>query len=84
MGLPAPGSLTKFWRSMSNLTFNPIQQPVGADAARPFPSGITNAHQMRFAVSQAAPLRRINVEGDLTLMGRVGEQRRAATSPTRR
>ncbi|WP_395244718.1 adenylyl cyclase [Agromyces sp. MMS24-K17] len=68
-----PGSLTRFWRSMSNLTFNPIQRPVGADANRPFPSGITNAHQMRFAVSQAAPLRRINIEGDLTLMGRVGE-----------
>lgn len=68
-----PGSLTRFWRSMSNLTFNPIQRPVGVDAGRPFPSGITNAHQMRFAVSQAAPLRRINIEGDLTLMGRVGE-----------
>ncbi|MFF2370429.1 adenylyl cyclase [Agromyces sp. NPDC058110] len=68
-----PGSLTRFWRSMSNLTFNPIQRPVGIDADRPFPSGITNAHQMRFAVSQAAPLRRINIEGDLTLMGRVGE-----------
>ncbi|WP_200921639.1 adenylyl cyclase [Agromyces sp. Leaf222] len=68
-----PGSLTRFWRSMSNLTFNPIQRPVGVDANRPFPSGITNAHQMRFAVSQAAPLRRINIEGDLTLMGRVGE-----------
>ncbi|MCC2031142.1 adenylyl cyclase [Microbacterium allomyrinae] len=68
-----PGSLTRFWRSMSNLTFNPIQRPIGADALRPFPSGLTNAHQMRFAVSQAAPLRRINIEGDLTLMGRVGE-----------
>jgi len=68
-----PGSLTRFWRSMSNLTFKPIQQPLGVDATRPFPSGITNPHQMRFAVSQAAPLRRINIEGDLTLMGRVGE-----------
>jgi len=68
-----PGSLTRFWRSMSNLTFNPIQRPIGEDADRTFPSGITAAHQMRFAVSQAAPLRRINIEGDLTLMGRVGE-----------
>ncbi len=68
-----PGSLTRFWRSMSNLTFNPIQRPIGADADRPFPSGITDPHQMRYAVSQAAPLRRINIEGDLTLMGRVGE-----------
>ncbi|WP_208008509.1 adenylyl cyclase [Agromyces protaetiae] len=71
----APGSLTRFWRSMSNLTFNPIQRPVGVDADRPNnQSGVTNAHQMRFAVSQAAPLRRINIEGSLTLMGRYGEQ----------
>ncbi len=68
-----PGSLTRFWRSLSNMTINPIQQPVGVDATRPFPSGITAPHQMRFAVSQAAPLRRINIEGDLTLFGRVGE-----------
>src|SRR5690606_37270746 len=34
-----PGSLTRFWRSMSNLAFNPIQRPVGEDAARPFPAG---------------------------------------------
>ncbi|UOE43613.1 OmpL47-type beta-barrel domain-containing protein [Agromyces larvae] len=68
-----PGSLTRFWRSMSNLTFNPIQQPVGIDADRPFPSGITSPHEMRFAVSQAAPLRRINIEGSLTVFGRVGE-----------
>lgn len=70
---PQPGSLTRFWRSMSNLTFNPIQQPVGEDAERGFPSGITEPHMMRYAVSQAAPLRRINVEGDLTVFGRVGE-----------
>ena len=68
-----PGSLTRFWRSMSNLTFNPIQRPIGVDATRPFPSGVTDPHQMRFAVSQAAPLRRINIEGDLTVFGRVGE-----------
>lgn len=68
-----PGSLTRFWRSMSNLTFKPIQRPLGVDATRPFPSGLTNVGQMRYAVSQAAPLRRINIEGDLTLMGRVGE-----------
>ena len=68
-----PGSLTRFWRSMSNMTFNPIQRPVGVDATRPFPSGVTAPHTMRFAVSQAAPLRRINIEGDLTVFGRVGE-----------
>jgi LPXTG-motif cell wall-anchored protein len=70
---PQPGSLTRFWRSMSNLTFNPIQRPVGVDATRPFPSGAADPHQLRYAVSQAAPLRRINIEGDLTLFGRVGE-----------
>lgn len=70
---PQPGSLTRFWRSMSNLTFNPIQRPVGVDATRPFPSGAVDPHQLRFAVSQAAPLRRVNIEGDLTVFGRVGE-----------
>ncbi|WP_312348409.1 hypothetical protein [Actinomyces sp.] len=69
----APGSLTRFWRSLSNMTINPIQQPVGEDAERPFPSGITEAHQMRYAVSQAAPLRRMNITGGLTVFGRVGE-----------
>lgn len=69
----APGSLTRFWRSLSNMTINPIQQPVGEDAERPFPSGITEPHQMRYAVSQAAPLRRMNITGGLTVFGRVGE-----------
>lgn len=70
---PAPGSLTRFWRSLSNMTINPIQQPVGEDAERTFPSGVTEAHQMRYAVSQAAPLRRMNITGGLTVFGRVGE-----------
>ncbi|MGG7510272.1 hypothetical protein [Plantibacter sp. YIM 135249] len=70
---PQPGSLTRFWRSLSNMTINPIQQPVGVDALRPFPNGVADKHQMRFAVSQAAPLRRMNIEGGLTLFGRVGE-----------
>ena len=69
----SPGSLTRFWRSLSNMTINPIQQPVGEDAQRPFPSGVTEPHQMRYAVSQAAPLRRMNITGDLTVFGRVGE-----------
>lgn len=47
----APGSLTRFWRSLSNMTVNPIQQPVGEDAERQFPAGVTEAHQMRYAVS---------------------------------
>lgn len=70
---PQPGSLTRFWRSLSNMTINPIQRPVGVDADRPFPNGITAPNEMRFAVSQAAPLRRLNIEGSLTLFGRVGE-----------
>ncbi|HEV6953883.1 MAG TPA: adenylyl cyclase [Promicromonospora sp.] len=68
-----PGSLTRFWRSMSNLAFNPIQRPVGEDAARPFPAGVTEPHQMRWAVSQAAPMRRVDVRGSLTVFGRYGE-----------
>ncbi|MFZ4894962.1 OmpL47-type beta-barrel domain-containing protein [Plantibacter sp. Mn2098] len=68
-----PGSLTRFWRSLSNVTINPIQQPVGADALRPIPNGVAPAHTLRFAVSQAAPLRRVNIEGDLSVFGRFGE-----------
>jgi putative cell wall-binding protein len=70
---PQPGSLNNFWRSLSNLTVNPIQQPVGVDRDRALPSGATDTHQMRYAVSQAAPLRRMNIEGSLTLFGRYGE-----------
>lgn len=65
-------SLTKFWRSMSNLTINPIQQPVGEDALLAYPEGIAPPNTLRWAVSQAAPLRRINILGDLELTGRYG------------
>ncbi|WP_201850013.1 adenylyl cyclase [Myceligenerans indicum] len=68
-----PGSLTRFWRSMGNLAFDPIQRPTAEDAARPFPAGVAAPHQMRFAVSQAAPLRRVDIRGDLTVFGRFGE-----------
>lgn len=68
-----PGSLTRFWRSISNMGINPIQRPVGEDAALPFPAGVTEPHQMRFAVSQAAPMRRMDIQGDLTIFGRYGE-----------
>ncbi|MBE1875595.1 adenylyl cyclase [Myceligenerans pegani] len=68
-----PGSLTRFWRSMANLGFNPIQRPTAEDAERPFPAGVAEPHQMRYAVSQAAPLRRVDVRGDLTVFGRFGE-----------
>ncbi|EFC80049.1 hypothetical protein [Parafrankia sp. EUN1f] len=65
-------SLTQFWRSMSNLSINPIQRPVGADATRVYPEGIEDPHTLRWAVSQAAPLRRVNVLGNLDLTGRYG------------
>ncbi|GAA1861201.1 adenylyl cyclase [Myceligenerans crystallogenes] len=68
-----PGSLTRFWRSMGNLGFNPIQRPTADDATRPHPMGVAEPHQMRFAVSQAAPLRRVDIQGDLTVFGRFGE-----------
>lgn len=68
-----PGSLTRFWRSISNMGINPIQRPVGEDAALPYPAGVTAPHQMRFAVSQAAPMRRMDIQGDLTIFGRYGE-----------
>ncbi|WP_052081102.1 hypothetical protein [Pseudomonas sp. ML96] len=71
-GTLVSNSLTKFWRSLSNLTINPIQRPVGDDAQLPYPEGIAPPHTMRWAVSQAAPLRRINILGDLELNGRYG------------
>ncbi|WP_240148415.1 adenylyl cyclase [Leifsonia tongyongensis] len=49
-------ALDNFWRSMSNLTIN----PVGGSGCR------TNTEF--WAVSQAAPLRRVNVRGNLTFM----------------
>lgn len=65
-------SLTKFWRSMSNLTINPIQRPVGDDALLPYPEGIAPPNTLRWAVSQAAPLRRVNILGNLELSGHYG------------
>src|SRR4051794_15009317 len=49
-------ALDNFWRSLGNLTVNPIQ------AGEP-------AHTMSWAVSQATPLRRVNIEGNLDLTG---------------
>jgi hypothetical protein len=65
-------SLTQFWRSLSNLTINPIQRPVGIDAGREYPEGVADPHTMRWATSQAAPLRRVHIRGDLDLTGRHG------------
>ncbi|WP_345761227.1 adenylyl cyclase [Diaminobutyricibacter sp. McL0608] len=49
-------ALDNFWRSMSNLTIN----PVGGMGCR--------ANTEFWAVSQASPLRRVNVTGKLTFM----------------
>lgn len=65
-------SLITFWRSLTNLTINPIQRPVGEDAQRTYPEGIAPPHTLRWNVSQAAPLRRVNILGDLDLTGRYG------------
>ncbi|WP_210415845.1 discoidin domain-containing protein [Humibacter ginsenosidimutans] len=68
----SPGSLDNFWRSLSNVKINPIQQPVGDDASRQYPEGVTDQNTMRWAVSQASPLRRVDITGNLTLFGRFG------------
>lgn len=79
-------ALVNFWRSLSNMAINPIQQPVPGDTGTPgvcypsadnpdglmFPEGVADAHQLRWAVSQAAPLRRVHVRGDLSVFPRFG------------
>ncbi|MDM4762846.1 hypothetical protein QT381_07480 [Galbitalea sp. SE-J8] len=85
-GGEADTALTNFWRSMSNLAINPIQRPVPGDtgvAGVCYPSesdpdgimepeGTTDPNTLRWAVSQASPLRRVHVAGSLTLMPRFG------------
>src|SRR6478735_2086670 len=51
-----PSALDHFWRSLANLTINP-------DQAGEAP------HTMSWAVSQATPLRRVNITGNLDLTG---------------
>ena len=60
-------ALTNFWRSMSNLTINPtgvIDNILGQ--ANPNLGCTTNTQF--WAVSQAAPLRRVNVNGNISFM----------------
>ncbi|WP_239175180.1 adenylyl cyclase [Actinoplanes cyaneus] len=64
--------LTNFYRSLANLSINPIQRPVGADAQRARPEGVAAAHTMRWATSQASSLRRVDIQGDLDLNGAYG------------
>jgi len=67
-----PGdTLTNFFRSLSNIAINPIQRPVGADAAIESPHGVADPHTMTWAVSQATPLRRVHIKGSLDLTGKV-------------
>jgi len=73
-----PGSciaLTNFWRSLSNLTINvtlpktaPIYVPASPD---PYGAGCDNSNEM-WAVSQAAPMRRVAINGFITLMDYCG------------
>lgn len=68
-----PGSLNSFWRSMSNLQINPIQRPVGDDVHRRYQEGVVEQpNTFRWAVSQAAPMRRMDIQGGITLFGRYG------------
>ncbi len=73
-----PGSLNNFWRSLSNVAIKPIQRPYGYDAMRRGPEGqdvsegTVEPNRMRWAVSQAAPMRRVHIQGELTYMGRYG------------
>jgi hypothetical protein len=64
--------LTNFYRSLANLSINPIQRPVGADAQRAKPEGVAPAHTMRWATSQASSLRRVQIRGNLDLNGAYG------------
>jgi hypothetical protein len=57
-------SLVNFWRSLGNLTVDPIQPSSDGVAG----SGEA-AHTMRWSVSQASPLRRVNILGNLDLDG---------------
>ena len=67
-----PGdTLTNFYRSLSNIAINPIQRPVGVDAASESPHGVADPHTMTWAVSQATPLRRVHIMGSLDLTGKV-------------
>ena len=85
-GGEADTALTNFWRSLSNVSINPIQRPVEGDtgvygvcfpsAENPagimLPEGVADPGQLRWAVSQAAPMRRVHIQGNLTLMPRFG------------
>jgi len=79
-------ALTNFWRSLSNVKINPIQKATEADIAAntytadefpgaiagTFTEGDADPGQLTWAVSQAAPLRRVDIAGNLSLFPRFG------------
>jgi hypothetical protein len=79
-------ALDNFWRSLSNVKINPIQEPTEADLAAntytagefpgvvpgTFPEGSAPAGQLTWAVSQASPLRRVDITGNLSLFPAYG------------
>ena len=79
----SPGSLTRFWRSLSNLAINPIQRAVEDDAALPFPAGTADPHQLRWAVSQAAPCAAWTCAATSRCSGGSARTPRAGSSRTR-
>jgi len=68
-------ALTNFWRSLSNLTINvtlPSKAPTYVPASPdPYGAGCDNSNEM-WAVSQAAPMRRVAINGFTTFMDYCG------------
>ncbi|ROO88056.1 hypothetical protein EDD29_5710 [Actinocorallia herbida] len=65
-----PSALTTFWRSLGNLSINPIQRPIAGDAN--VAQQVAPPHTLRWNVSQASPLRRVHIKGDLDINGPTG------------
>ena len=57
------GALNNFWRGVENIHFQPKDCPIPSDPA----NGLNNDKCIVWNVSQAAPLRHIQVDGDLML-----------------
>ncbi|MGW2143556.1 adenylyl cyclase [Nonomuraea bangladeshensis] len=65
-----PNALVNFWRTVGNLSINPIQRPVPGDSNAS--EQVAKPHTMRWNVSQGSPLRRVHIKGDLDLNGMTG------------
>jgi hypothetical protein len=57
------GALNNFWRGLENVTLKPTDCPISKDPE----NGLNNDKCVVWNVSQAAPLRKVNIEGDLML-----------------